>query len=152
MSQSQGCCQTNYTVQYKYSNPVPQVKNYPAQNVKSAEVENPDAKTSPSYKLKTAICRAGSLQKVSFREKVMRSAWWGFYKSRYHYFKSRVSNLNKHQIAILSLPAAYYTKTSTFHCRNKMNLNTEPVKPCMYSFLKSQFIIVRKAKHIRKEY
>lgn len=40
-------------------------------SVESPEVENPDSKTIPSYKLKTAIYRADSLQKVNFREKVM---------------------------------------------------------------------------------
>lgn len=35
----------------------------------------------------------------------------------------------QHQIAILSLPAVYYTQINNFHCRNKMNLNMEPIKP-----------------------
>lgn len=50
-----------YTVQVQQ--PRSLSKHYPAQNVKSAEGENPDAKTSPSYKLKTAFTEQGPCKK-----------------------------------------------------------------------------------------
>lgn len=66
-------------------------------------------------------------------------------------FKSRVKDLNKQYIAITSLLAAYYTQISNSSIlQTKWNwilslLNSFSV----YSFLKSQFIIVGKEKQIR---
>lgn len=45
-------------------------KNYPAPNVKSAEVKNPKGKATPNYQLKIAIYKVVITKKANFKEKV----------------------------------------------------------------------------------